>query len=205
MRYCKACDESYENNGKFCASCGGRLIDPVLIAILPQEHKNHENIKSLVEWDLVKFSFEVIQENMSISTSQLENFMDGFNGHDLANAFESGDFDEFERLVAKRESDGSIARHREKLTKEILRALKFVKQRMWMFEAADHLLKEGGREGVDLKRLAFGGVDLRELNADIPNADLLDKIYESYNGINDYMTGVSDFASEVSKLVDQLE
>lgn len=95
MKYCSNCNESYKNSASFCAACGGRLIDPELIAILPDKYRSHDNIKKLVEQELDKFSWAIIKENLSIASSYMDANMEDFI-KPMMEALDSGNSDEFE-------------------------------------------------------------------------------------------------------------
>lgn len=196
--FCKNCNLVFAEDLKFCTSCGERLVDPELLAILPEEERDTVDVINLLTLRLIVFSAELIGKNPF-------NFEDMEEQMDMMSSFFDGDMEKYEKLRAVVESDSRVEAKKKELLKNVNDCLDFIKENLWLFDATNYILLKAGKPGLDMERLNLKGMNIREVDEITDNWEKMEILDDFDLALYDYLMDVSDFATEVGERLDELE
>lgn len=202
MKTCPECGASFADDANFCGECGAKLADLELRALLPAEDKDNENIPNLVTWRLIAFSTEISGMSLDIVCNKSDRTMASLGK--FLDAWNSQDQDKLLAAAEDFESDAEINEDMSNLRADVLKVMRLVHDRLWLFEAANIILRRAGKEEFDLKRLRLQGMSLKDLEKFRDNSEISDAIHGDYDALGDYCSDVAEFANEVGDKLDEV-
>lgn len=211
MKTCPECGAAFADDAAFCGECGAKLEDHELRALLPPEDRDNPNLPNLLYWRIQKFSIELFGMTTKMmlngSFGAMHTYFedctrcmpDGVEGLDDEEILDI--FAEMEEIP---ETEGLLDESKAVLRDHILEILRFVHDNLWMFEAANILLRRAGKEEFDLDRLRFQGMSLKDFEDCGNNSEILDAIQEGYQALCNYGSDISNFVDEIGEKLDEL-
>lgn len=200
--YCKHCNLVFGDNIKFCTACGKALVDPELLALLPEAKRDASNIPNLLFWGLTSFCSDLNEKNLTMGECELEETFE--NVDEMLACLEAGDETGARQVASRMESNESISSRTGRFQTEAANTLAMIAENLWLFEAADYVLKKAGLEPVDFSRLKICGIDLRKLGGDMINNEKLGLLDDFYASLSDSMCSLALFAQDTADRLDPL-
>lgn len=195
--YCKNCNLVYDDKLKFCTSCGEKLVDLDLLALLPEGERAVDNVPDMLFWRLQDFCSELNHR----AISGFEFMQDEF---DALEKFFDGDADAYQNDMKRITSRENVNLKNNAVTSRIMELIKYIKDNLWIFEASDYLLKKAGKQGIDNNRFRLDNVNLRDLDNIENGYDKLSSIDDLNFALNDFMCDLAIYSVDVADKVNEL-